>query len=129
MLDASGLVVALLDGSAGPLRERLAGEPVHAPHLIDAEVGNVLRRRVLRGVLDAEDGAALLGAGAGLVDHRYATTGALADGAWALRDNATFYDALYLALALALGIPLLTADRRLASLGLPGCTVELVPGS
>ena len=46
--------------------------------------------------------------------------------AWALRDNVTYYDALYVALAARLGYPLLTADARLARApGLP-CAVELV---
>ena len=43
-----------------------------------------------------------------------------------LRDNVTYYDALYVALAARLGYPLLTADARLARApGLP-CAVELV---
>ena len=43
-----------------------------------------------------------------------------------LRDNSTFYDALYVALADVLSAPLLTADHRLA--GAPGlpCAIELV---
>ena len=46
--------------------------------------------------------------------------------AWALRDNLTYYDALYVALAARLGYPLLTADARLARApGLP-CAVELI---
>jgi predicted nucleic acid-binding protein len=48
VVDASALVTALVGRSAGAraLRRRLAAEVCHAPHLIDAEVGNVLRRRV-----------------------------------------------------------------------------------
>ena len=46
--------------------------------------------------------------------------------AWTLRDNLTYYDALYVALAARLGYPLLTADARLARApGLP-CAVELI---
>ena len=53
-------------------------------------------------------------------------TGPSRAGAWALRDNVTYYDALYVALAARLGYPLLTADARLARApGLP-CAVELV---
>jgi predicted nucleic acid-binding protein len=60
------------------------------------------------------------------VDQRYPHTGSLADAAWELRDNVTFYDALYVALAAALDVPLLTADARLARApGLP-CQVEVV---
>jgi len=38
----------------------------------------------------------------------------LLDRAWALRDNVTVYDALYIALAEALEAVLVTADRALA---------------
>jgi predicted nucleic acid-binding protein len=47
-------------------------------------------------------------------------------GAWAMRDNVSPYDALYVALARALECPLLTADRRLAAapgLGVPTIVV------
>ena len=37
--------------------------------------------------------------------------------AWELRDNFSFYDALYVALALMLDEPLLTFDARLARIG------------
>ena len=60
-----------------------------------------------------------------LVADRY-PHGNLAAGAWRSRDNLTYYDALYVALAARLGFPLLTADARLARApGLP-CAVELV---
>ena len=59
------------------------------------------------------------------VGERY-PHGPLATAAWALRDNVTYYDALYVALAARLGYPLLTADARLARApGLP-CAVELI---
>jgi len=128
VVDASAFVVALIgaDVPADRLRRRLAGERCHAPHLIDAEVGNVLRRRVLRGELAAQRAAELLRAGAPLVDHRHGMTGRLAQAAWALRENVSFYDGLYVALAAALSAPLLTADARLARAPSLGCAVELV---
>jgi predicted nucleic acid-binding protein len=128
VIDASGMVIALLGTSAGAnaLRRRLAAEVCHAPHLLDAEVGNVLRRRVLRGDLAAADAAALLHLAEPLVDHRHQMTGALARAAWALRQNISFYDALYVALAAALAVPLVTADRRLSRAPGPGCAVEHV---
>ena len=50
----------------------------------------------------------------------------MAEVAWTLRNNVTYYDALYVALAARLGYPLLTADARLARApGLP-CAVELI---
>ena len=45
---------------------------------------------------------------------------------WELRDNVTPYDAAYVALAEALGVPLLTADARLANAPGIRCEVELL---
>ncbi len=122
------MVIALLGRSATAveLRRRLASEVCHAPHLIDAEVGNVLRRQVLRGDLAAADAEALLHLSGPLIDHRHQMTGALAGAAWALRQNVSFYDALYAALATALALPLLTADGRLAKAPGLSCAVERV---
>lgn len=47
---------------------------------------------------------------------------------WGLRDNLTAYDATHVALAEALGCPLLSADRRLAGAAGPQCAIHLVPG-
>jgi predicted nucleic acid-binding protein len=128
VIDASAMVIALLGRSdeASALRQRVGAEVCHAPHLIDAEVGNVLRRRVLRGDLAAADAEALLHLSAPLVDHRYEMTGALAKTAWALRQNVSFYDGLYVALAAALAVPLVTADGRLARAPGLRCAVEQV---
>jgi predicted nucleic acid-binding protein len=128
VIDASAMVIALLGKSANAvdLRRRLAAEVCHAPHLIDAEVGNVLRRHVLRGDLAGADARALLYLSEPLIDHRHQMTGALAGAAWALRQNVSFYDGLYAALATALAVPLLTADGRLAKAPSLGCAVEQV---
>jgi predicted nucleic acid-binding protein len=45
---------------------------------------------------------------------------------WELRDNVKTYDAAYIALAEALGVPLLTADARLANASGIRCEVELL---
>ena len=130
MVDASALAYALVvpTPKGALLRHRLGSEQSHAPHLIDAEVGNVLRRRVLRNELAAQDAELLLVAGAGLIDHRYPMDGSLARAAWARHRNLNFYDALYAALAASLGVPLLTADERLARAPGLGCPVERVGG-
>jgi len=44
VIDASAALSALLN--AGPARSALASEQLHAPHLIDSEVANGLRRMV-----------------------------------------------------------------------------------
>ena len=75
--------------------------------------------------IDVDVAAGALRALGLLVAERY-PHGPSATPAWALRDNVTYYDALYVALAARLGYPLLTADARLARApGLP-CAVELV---
>ena len=128
VVDASALVLSLLGTSPGhrSLRRRLAADTCHAPHLVDAEIGNVLRRRVLRGELPAPAAQALLLAAVPLIDHRYEMTERLGHAAWALRENFSFYDALYVALAQSLSVPLLTGDGRLSRApGLP-CAVELM---
>jgi len=125
VVDASAVVLAMLGSSPQhrALRRRLLDETCHAPHLIDAEVGSVLRRRCLRGELPPAAAEELLLASRPLVDLRHEMTGTVARAAWALRQNVTFYDALYVALALALGTALLTADSRLA--GAPGLAVRV----
>jgi hypothetical protein len=75
---------------------------------------------------DARTGDTMLHASVPLIDHRHEMTGALATAAWALRSNVTFYDGLYVALAVALAAPLLTADERLSRALALGCAVELV---
>jgi len=45
---------------------------------------------------------------------------------WQLRDNLTVYDAAYVALAEALGVPLVTVDHRLAAATGPRCTIETI---
>lgn len=128
VLDASALGIALLDRSdaAEELRRRLRDDVCHAPHLVDAEIGSVLRGRVLRGALPAGKAEWLLLSAAPLVDHRHEMTGELARAAWALRENVSFYDGLYVALAAALGVPLLTADQRLRRAPALPCAIEPV---
>jgi predicted nucleic acid-binding protein len=127
VLDASVAVRTLLSTGVtdSSLRERVHESSCHAPHLIDAEVGHVLRRRVAAGAIEADSAAAALHALDSLVTDRYAHA-SVAQSAWALRENLTYYDALYVALATRLDYPLLTTDARLARApGLP-CAVELV---
>lgn len=128
VVDASVLLLALIGKGeqADALRRRLSGARLHAPHLIDAEVGNVLRRHAISGLVSAVEADAGRLVGISLVARRYPHLGALSEDAWTLRHNLSFYDALYVALAARLSIPLLTADQRLANApGLP-CDVERV---
>lgn len=128
VLDASALVFALIGktDSADALRQRLPMMGRHAPHLIDAEVGNVLRRHEQRGLVSTEEARSALDVGHVLIEHRYPHTGPLAQLAWRWRANVSFYDALYVALAVQLGVPLVTADSRLSRTPDLACQVEVV---
>jgi predicted nucleic acid-binding protein len=125
VVDASAMVDALL-GVAGAeaLGRRLFDpqETLHAPHLLDLEVAQVLRRYSARGQLAAQRARDAL---SDLMDFRlsrYPHT-ALLPRMWELRANLTTYDAAYVALAEALDAPLLTRDGRLAAA--PGHTARI----
>ncbi len=117
VLDASVLVEYLAGGEhAQEARRRILLDPdrLWAPHLIDAEVGHVLRRATLAGELSASAARGALQALAE-VPLRRAPHRVLLQRAWGLRANVSFYDGLYIALAERLGLPLLTLDARLAA--------------
>lgn len=128
VVDCSALVRATTgtDDGARSLRARLVAETTHAPHLIDAEVGSVLRRMTHRGQLAPGLAAVLLDSAPGLIDHRYGHRAPLAARAWALRENVSFYAGLYVALAASLDAVLLTADRPLATAPALPCEVEVI---
>ena len=86
---------------------------LQAPALCDIEVVSALRRLLRREVISAARATELLDDHLGLrvVRHGHRP---LVRRALELRENFTVSDATYVALAEALGAPLLTADRRLA---------------
>ena len=117
VVDASALLEVLLRTPAATAVERRLfepGETLHAPHLIDIEVAQVLRRYAAAGTIAPDDGRAALADLADFPLRRY-PHGFLLPRVWELRDNLTAYDAVYVALAEALDAPLLTRDRRLAA--------------
>ncbi|MCY3561637.1 MAG: type II toxin-antitoxin system VapC family toxin [bacterium] len=128
VVDASALVKAVTEGSgpeSGAL-DRMEGRRLHAPHLVDAELGSALRRMVLRRQLTAEVAAAARRLGEALIDTRHPHAGPLSEAAWQLRDTVGFYDGLYVALAAALDCEMLTADHRLARAAVPGTRVSVI---
>lgn len=128
VVDASALTYAVTGRTPGAasLRARLNGIDCHAPHLIDAELGNVLRRRARARDITPNQALTALRAARDVIDYRYPHAGALAELAWTLRDNMSFYDALYVSLASRLDVPLLTGDHRLSRAPEPPCTIELI---
>ena len=90
------------------------GESLHAPHLLDVEVAQVLRRYAAAGELTPERGREALMDLADFPVHRYPHD-VLLPRIWELRHNLTAYDAAYMALAETLAAPLVTCDARLGS--------------
>ena len=117
VIDASVVAEVILRTPKGlAIEPRLAAEAplVNAPHLIDLEIANVLRRLVLRREISAERGAVALEDFAKIPIFKWAHA-PLLPRVWALRDNVTAYDAAYVSLAELLEVPLVTLDRRLAA--------------
>lgn len=118
VIDASVVVTVLADAEHAPWAEAQlstdgANRSLWVPHLIDAEVGQALRRRVAAGRMGGDRADAALLDLARLPLRRVDHVGLL-HRAWELRHNLSFYDGLYVALAEMLDAPLITLDRRLA---------------
>lgn len=118
VVDASAMLDVLLrTPAADALEAVLFASPrqtLHAPHLLDVELAQVLRRYAANGDIDEERGTAAL---TDLLDfpiRRYPHD-VLLSRVWSLRENFTAYDAVYVALAEALDARLLTRDQRLAT--------------
>jgi len=123
--DASAAVAMLLrHEQAERLFDRMFvdGESLHAPHLLDVEVAQVVRRYWRAGEITAARGEAALSDLAVLPIQRYAHEPLLGR-IWHLRNNVTAYDAVYVALAEGLGAVLLTLDSALGRI--PGCRVAV----
>lgn len=115
VVDASLLIDVLVGLPAGrPWRRWVAtSDALAAPDCAGVELGRYLRRHTLGGRLGVADAQHSLIAFRALGVETYPTGPLLAD-AYALRENLTFDDALYVALARRLDEPLATTDARLA---------------
>ena len=127
VVDASVLAPALADdGVDGDLvRQRLRGERLVAPELVDLEVVSTLRRAVRAGRLDKRRSGQALDDLTALPLRRVPHLPLLAR-VWELRDNLTAYDASYVALAEMLDCPLLTADGGIGKASGVRCVVEVL---
>jgi predicted nucleic acid-binding protein len=112
VVDSSVLVAACLAGGAPG---RLRGHGLHAPAHMAAEVTSSIREQSYRGEIPPDEAAVALGFLA-TFEIAFDPPGRRASDALELAQQlgwAKTYDAEYVALARALGLPLVTLDRRL----------------
>jgi predicted nucleic acid-binding protein len=127
VVDASALLEVLLrTPAATTVEDRLfaPGRTLHAPHLLDLEIAQAIRRYVASGEIDGGRGSMAVADLADFPLRRYPHD-FLLPRIWDLRNNVTAYDAAYVALAEALDAPLLTRDRRLAGAAGHRARIEL----
>ena len=127
VLDASAAIDWLLQTAAGQrIEQRIYShrESLHAPHLLDLEVGQVLRRLVRERAVSAHQADQAVEDLLDLRITRYPHF-VLLPRIWQLRHNLSAYDAAYVVLAEKLGARLVTRDSRLASASGHTAAIEL----
>ena len=128
VVDASALVAVLIDsGREGEWAESILSDSAPAgPELALVEASNILRRLERAGEisrLEATSGHRDLLR----LDVTLFPFAPFAERVWTLRHNLTSYDAWYVALAEALGCPLLTLDARIGRAQGPSCGIVTPP--
>lgn len=126
VVDTSAAIAALLGRDAA--RSALAGRRLLAPHVIDAEIAHALRGLALGGKVTEPEASRVLGVWRAMAVDRLPMAGLLPR-VWELRANLSAYDAFFVAAAEVHRVPLVTADRRLASAPGIRCTIELIAGA
>lgn len=127
VVDSSAVIEVLFRSQVGMDIEELILSPFEnmcAPHLIDLEIAQVLRRYCASGEISPERAQHALEDFEGMPITRYPHD-ILLHRIWELRNNITAYDASYIALAEALPARLFTCDKRLASAPLHDVVIEL----
>jgi predicted nucleic acid-binding protein len=128
VVDASAVLELLLQTPlATAIADRVLNtrESIHAPHLLDVEVAQVLRRLVHARTVTTTRAVQALGDLTELAIERYSHEPLLRR-IWAMHDAITAYDAAYIALAEALDAPLLTCDEKLSKVHGHAATIELI---
>jgi predicted nucleic acid-binding protein len=128
VLDASATIEWLMRSSAGAKVDRRLFSPsitLHAPHLLDVEVVQVLRRYARQQIITVSRGEEALQDLHDLPLSRYPHD-ILLPRVWELRAMLTAYDAVYVALAELLNAPLITCDRKIAHAPGHHATVEVL---
>ncbi len=116
VVDASAVLELLLQSPKAARIEGIAlgsDRRMHAPHLLDVEVAQGLRRLLLARALTNQRAEQALEDFWNLAIERHAHQD-LVSRAWRLKESLTAYDGVYIALAEALGVELLTCDAKLA---------------
>lgn len=127
VLDASATIDWLLQTTSGKdIEHRIfsRAETLHAPHLLDLEVAQVLRRLASAGTVSTDRAEDAIRDLRSLRIVRYPHFIFLSR-IWQHRHNLSAYDAAYVALAEKLGATLITRDARLASASKVSVLVEL----
>jgi predicted nucleic acid-binding protein len=127
VLDASAVIDWLIQSPVGQSIERRIysrSETLHAPHLIDIEVAQVVRRLAREATISDQRAEAAIHDLLSLRIVRYPHS-TLLRRIWLHRHNLSAYDAAYVALAEQLGAPLITCDKRLAAAPGHAATIEL----
>jgi len=127
----AGVIAAALgsdDPQAVATRSRVSEDDLVAPYLIDVEVVSTWRKLTAAGRLDGRR-AEIARINLRELPIRRVPHTRMMERCWELRHNVTIYDAVYVALAEALDVPLVTADRRLANATGPRCRFEVLTGA
>ncbi len=128
VVDASAVLELLLrTAKAEALDKLLLGsqESLHAPHLLDVEVVQTLRRLVRGADLTEHRAEQALEDFRLIAIERHAHTD-LVTRAWQLRSSITAYDAMYVALAEGLDATLISCDVRLGRSHGHSVTIRIV---
>ncbi len=124
----AAILEVLLSTPAAPSvygRLSVNGETLHAPHLLDLEILQVLRRYCANGDITPVRAEQAVADYLDLPITQYSHD-VFAFRIWELRQNLTAYDGAYVALAEALSAPLITRDRKLAATSGHRAIIELV---
>ena len=114
-------------GSSNAAEHRIldAKETLHAPHLVDLEILQVLRRFASAGKWETERATEALADFDALRIARHPHK-PFRRRIWELRKTVTAYDAAYLALTESLGCPLVTRDAKPRRISGHAATVEVL---